>query len=68
MGEIARHDFTIVREGSVMFEVIARMRRRRASTALVFAAGRPSAATLRGVIDREQIADAVARSVRIYPG
>jgi CIC family chloride channel protein len=68
MGDIARRDFTIVRETSVGFDVIARMRRRHATTALVVAAtGRPHAGTVLGVITKEQVADAVANSIRIYP-
>jgi CIC family chloride channel protein len=68
MGDIARRNFTIAREDTVMFDVIARLARRRAVMAVVVAQhGRPRADTVVGVITKEHIADAVAHSVRIYP-
>ncbi len=68
MGDIARRNFTIVREQAVVFDVISRLWRRHASMGIVVRGrGRPRADTVLGVIDKEHIADAVASSVRIYP-
>ena len=68
MGDIAQRNFTIVREQAVVFDVIARLWRRRAAMGIVVAGkGRPRADTVLGVITKEHIADAVASSVRIYP-
>ena len=68
MGEIARRDFTVVRESDVMFDVIARLWRRRAVMGLVVPdRGRPRPDTVMGVITKEHVADAVASSVQIYP-
>jgi CIC family chloride channel protein len=68
MGMLARRNFTIVRTGAVVFDIIARMTRRRATMALVIdGPGRPRADKVIGVITKEHIADEVARSVRIYP-
>jgi chloride channel protein, CIC family len=68
MGDVARRNFTIVREDAVMFDVIARLSRRRAVMAVVIPrSGRPRADNILGVITKEHIADAVAQSVRIYP-
>ncbi len=43
LGELAQRNFTVVREDAAVFEVITRMRRRRATTALVLAV--PATAT-----------------------
>jgi CIC family chloride channel protein len=68
MGEIASRDFAVVREASVMFDVIGRMRRRHAVMAVVVTnTGRPRPDTVLGVITREHIADTVTSSVRLYP-
>lgn len=68
LGELANHDFTVVRENAAVFDVITRMRRKHASTALVISeAGFPSAARILGVISKEHIADSVADSVGLYP-
>lgn len=68
MGEIARRNFTIVRESAAVFDVISRLWRRRAVMAIVVPdRGRPRADTVLGVISKEHIADAVASSVQIYP-
>ncbi|HET7879778.1 MAG TPA: chloride channel protein [Acetobacteraceae bacterium] len=68
MGDIAQRNFTIVREDAVMFDVIARLSRKRAVMAIVAPRrGRPRADNILGVISKEHIADAVAQSVRIYP-
>ena len=68
LGEVARPNFTIVRESDVVFEVIQRIWRRRAIMAVVMRGGgvpRPDA--IAGVITKEHVADSVASSVQIYP-
>jgi chloride channel protein, CIC family len=68
MGALARRDFTIVRTDTVVFDVIARLSRRRAAMAVVVTGtGRPRADKVVGVISKEHIADEVAASVRMYP-
>jgi chloride channel protein, CIC family len=68
MGTLAHRQFTIVRKNSVMFEVIQRLWRRRATMGVVVSeTGRPRADRVVGVITKEHVADEVARSVRIYP-
>ena len=72
LGMIARKDFTIVREGEAMFDVIIRMSRKKATMALVVSAQASRAAPrpnhILGVITKEHVADSVARLVNIYPG
>jgi CIC family chloride channel protein len=68
MGALAQRNFTIVRTGAVLFDVIARLWRRRAVMGIVVeGTGRPRADKVVGVITKEHIADEVASSVRIYP-
>ena len=68
LGELARHDFTVVREDAAAFDVIARMRRKGAATALVIPRrGYLSAGQVLGVITKEEIADSVASSIGLYP-
>jgi CIC family chloride channel protein len=68
MGALARRNFTIVRTDTVVFDIIARMSRRRAAMAVVVeGTGRPRADKVVGVISKEHIADEVATSVRMYP-
>ena len=68
MGTLARRNFTIVRADAVVFDVIARLTRRRAVMGIVVeGTGRPRADKVIGVITKEHIADEVARSVRMYP-
>ncbi len=67
LGELARRDFTVVREDAATFDVIARMRRKRATMALVIPrAGYPEPAHILGVITKEHIADNVADSIALY--
>jgi CIC family chloride channel protein len=68
MGVLAQRNFTIVRPGEVVFDVIARLWRRGAVMGVV-AEGprRPRAENVVGVITKEHIADEVASSVRMYP-
>jgi len=67
--DIASHRFTIVHEHDVVYDVIRRMRRKRAEVAIVVRASeRPSAHNVLGVVTNEQIADSVAESVDVYAG
>lgn len=68
LGDLARRTFTVVREDAAVFDVIARMRRRTASMALVIPrTGYPTSNRILGVITKEQIADSVAASIGLYP-
>jgi CIC family chloride channel protein len=71
LGDVAQKNFTIVREGDAMFDVITRMSRHDAAMALVISpdAGRapPRPVHIRGVITKEHVADSVAKTVQIYP-
>jgi CIC family chloride channel protein len=68
MGALAQRNFTIVRKNAVVFDVIARLWRRRAVMGVVFdGAGRPRRDNVVGVVTKEHIADEVASSVRMYP-
>ena len=68
MGALAQRNFTIVRTGAVLFDVIARLWRRRAVMGIVVdGTGRPRADKVVGVITKEHIADEVASSVQMYP-
>ncbi|HVC59723.1 MAG TPA: chloride channel protein [Acetobacteraceae bacterium] len=68
MGMVAQRNFTIVRRDTMMFDVIARLRRRRAFMGVVVnGSGRPRAGDVVGVITKEHIADEVTNSVRVYP-
>jgi chloride channel protein, CIC family len=67
LGELARRNFTVVREDAATFDVIARMRRKNAAMALVIPrAGYFEASKILGVITKEQIADSVASSIGLY--
>jgi chloride channel protein, CIC family len=71
-GDVATRDFTLVREDDVAFDVIRRMWRRRVIMAIVVPSdGRrlrsPRPDDVRGVITKEQVADAVAGSIQVYP-
>jgi CIC family chloride channel protein len=66
--EIASDRFTIVREDEVIFDVIRRIWRRKATMALVTRGqGVPRAADVLGVITKEHVADSVASSIEVYP-
>jgi len=68
LGQLARGNFTVVREDAATFDVIARMKRRNAAMALVIPrAGYPQGNKILGVITKEQIADSVADSIGLYP-
>ena len=68
LGDVARPNFTIVREDDVAFEVIQRIWRKRAVMAVVVRGrGVPRPENIAGVITKEHVADSVASSVQIYP-
>ena len=68
LGELARPTFTIAREREAAFDVIAEMWTCAATMAVVIREHAPPlAGNVLGVITKEQIADAVASSIRIYP-
>ena len=68
LGDVARRNFTIVRENDVAFEVIQRIWRKRAVMAVVVRGGGvPRPQNIAGVITKEHVADSVASSVQIYP-
>jgi CIC family chloride channel protein len=65
---LASRNFTIVREEEVVFDVIRRIWRRKATMALVVRGrGVPRAADVLGVITKEHVADSVASSIEVYP-
>ncbi len=68
MGALAQRNYTVVRADAAVFDVITRLSRRGAVMGIVVdGSGRPRADNVLGVITREQIADEVASSVRMYP-
>ncbi len=72
LGDVARRDFTLVREDDVAFDVIARMWRRKAVMAVVVRRDRnrrhlPRPGDVLGLITKEHVADAVAASIQVYP-
>ncbi len=67
LGELASPHFTIVRAGDAVFDVIARLGRRRAWMAIVVRPCRvPRAKDVAGVITKEHVADSVAGNIKIY--
>ena len=77
LGDVARRDFTLVREDDVTFDIIQRLWRRKAVMAIVIRRdgrrdGRhrhaPRPGDVLGLITKEHVADAVAASVQVYPG
>jgi CIC family chloride channel protein len=71
-GEVARRDFTIVRDSDVTFDVIARLWRKNGVMALVVRSDSPRFHVPRpgdvlGVITKEHVADAVAAGIQAYP-
>ncbi len=68
LGEVASKRFIVVREDSIVFDVINQMWRKNATMAVVTRGrGAPRGEDVAGVITKEHIADSVASSVRIYP-
>jgi CIC family chloride channel protein len=66
--EVATRNFTIAREGDIMFDVIGRMWRRGATMAVVVrnTTGVPRIEDVIGVITKEHIADSVAEGIVPY--
>jgi CIC family chloride channel protein len=67
LGDVAQRNFTIAREGDIMFDVVQRMGRHEATMAVVVKGrgrGRPS--EIIGVISKEHIADSVADSIKPF--
>ena len=68
MGTLAQRNFTIVRSNTMMFDVIARLRRRNAVMAVVVRSRAvPRADDVVGVITKEHVADEVTNSIGVYP-
>ena len=66
--DIVSRDFTVVREDDIVFDVIRRMRSKKALMALVVRGrGVPRPENIAGVITKEHIADSVAISISVYP-
>jgi CIC family chloride channel protein len=66
---VASRNFTVAYEDGVIFEVIRRLWRKRATMVLVVRKdGVPRPGSVVGVITKEHVADSVANSVKIYPG
>ena len=69
LGDLARPNFTIVRENDVAFEVIQRVwGKREVMARVVRGGGVPRPESVVGVITKKHVADSVAASVQIYPG
>jgi chloride channel protein, CIC family len=67
LGSVANERFTVAHESDIMFDVIQRFWRRKASMIVVVrGTGVPRASDVVGVITKEHIADSVAESVRPY--
>jgi CIC family chloride channel protein len=67
LGDVAQQNFTIAREGDIMFDVVQRMTRRGADMAIVIKDGcRPRPANVIGMISKDQIADSVGASIRPF--
>jgi CIC family chloride channel protein len=65
---LVSRDYTIVRDDDIVFDVIQRMTRRRATMALVVnGRGVPRAKNIVGVITKEHVADSVASAIKVYP-
>ena len=67
-GDVARRDFTIVRDSDVAFDVIVRLWRKNGAMAVVVSAQArsfhvPRPADVVGVITKEHVADAVSRTI-----
>lgn len=69
LGALAQRNFIVVQENEVAFGVITKLWKQHAMMAVVVGRqdGRGSARVL-GVIAKEHIADAVASSIRVFPG
>ncbi|MGH6889201.1 MAG: chloride channel protein [Rhizomicrobium sp.] len=70
LGEIANRNFTVSRPDDIMFRIIGRMWRRKATMSIIVEAGglMPRGSSVRGVITKEHVADSVAASIKPYAG
>jgi CIC family chloride channel protein len=67
LDQLVSTDFTIARDEDIMFRVIGRMWRRKATMAVVVSGGRiPRTSNVVGIITKEHVADSVAESIRPY--
>jgi chloride channel protein, CIC family len=65
--DVAQRNFTVAREGDIMFDVVQRMGRRGAIMAVVVKGkGRGRPAEIVGIISKEHIADSVAESIKPF--
>ena len=63
LGDLVQRNFVVAREDDVVFEIVTRMAKHKASMALIASGeGRPRAANIVGVISREHLGDSVAES------
>ena len=72
LGDVARRDFTLVREDDVAFDVIVRLWQKKAVMAVVVRHDNhrrhlPRPGDVLGLITKEHVADAVAASIQVYP-
>ncbi len=68
LADVANRNFTIVEEGTVVYDVIDRMWRKNSIMAVVLGGdGGARDENVRGVITKEHVADSVAHSMKIYP-
>ena len=71
VGPLAQRNFIVVHENDVAFDVISRLSKQHAVMAVVVERddkSRAAPARVLGVIAKEHIADAVAGSIKIFPG
>ncbi len=68
LGDAAGLKFTIVRDTTLVFDVIRRIWARDAALAVVVkGSGTPRGTDVIGIIGKDQVADSVADSIKIYP-
>ena len=66
-GDIAQRNFTLARDGAIMFDVVQRMARRNATMAVVTTSGgRWRSPDIVGIITKEHVADSVADSIKPF--
>ena len=66
--DLASHDFIIVREDDIVFDIIQRLWRKGGVMALVMRQlGKGQPTDVVGVITKEHVANSVANSVKVYP-
>jgi chloride channel protein, CIC family len=67
LGDVAQQNFTIAREGDIMFDIVQRMTRRNADMAIIIKDGcRGRAADVVGMVSKDQIADSVGASIKPF--